>query len=114
MKPAKINGHCDSNSAQCGIAVFANAKTAIHQKFLARMDGARGRKGEPFFKKTVTIGANQVTVPTHYYKVIFDLTPPRKMIGFILPNEESDRPLSPNFSINNGMDVKNLFVLNNW
>ena len=44
-------------------------------------------------KKTVTIGANQVTVPTHYYKVIFDLTPPRKMIGFILPNAGSDRPL---------------------
>ena len=44
-------------------------------------------------KKTVTIGANKVTVPTHYYKVIFDLTPPRKMIGFILPNEGSDRPL---------------------
>ena len=44
-------------------------------------------------KKTVTIGANQVTVPTHYYKVIFDLTPPRKMIGFILPNEGSNRPL---------------------
>ena len=44
-------------------------------------------------KKTVTIGANQVTVPTHYYKVIFDLTPPRKMIGFILPNEGSDRQL---------------------
>ena len=44
-------------------------------------------------KKKVTIGANKVTVPTHYYKVIFDLTPPRKMIGFILPNEGSDRPL---------------------
>ena len=44
-------------------------------------------------KKTVTIGANQVTVPTHYYKVIFDLTPPRKMIGFILPNKGSDEPL---------------------
>ena len=44
-------------------------------------------------KKTVTIGANQVTVPTHYYKVIFDLTPPRKMIGFILPNEGSNEPL---------------------
>jgi endonuclease G len=44
-------------------------------------------------KKTVTIGVNQVTVPTHYYKVIFDLTPPRKMIGFILPNEGSDEPL---------------------
>ena len=45
-------------------------------------------------KKTVTIGANQVTVPTHYYKVIFDLTPPRKMIGFILPNEGSDESLA--------------------
>ena len=40
-------------------------------------------------KKSVTIGGNQVTVPTHYYKGIFDLTPPQKMIGFILPNEGS-------------------------
>ena len=45
-------------------------------------------------EKTVTIGPNQVTVQTHYYKVIFDLTPPRKMIGFILPNEGSDEPLA--------------------
>ena len=42
---------CHCNSAKCGIVDFANAKTAIHQKFLARMDGVRGRKGEPFFKK---------------------------------------------------------------
>ena len=42
---------CHCNSAKCGIVGFANAKTAIHQKFLARMDGVRGRKGEPFFKK---------------------------------------------------------------
>ena len=45
-------------------------------------------------KKSVTIGTNKVTVPTHYYKVIFDLTPPQKMIGFILPNEGSDEPLA--------------------
>jgi endonuclease G len=45
-------------------------------------------------EKTVTIGTNQVTVPTHYYKVIFDLTPPQKMIGFILPNEGSHEPLA--------------------
>lgn len=44
-------------------------------------------------EKTLTIGTNRVTVPTHYYKVIFDLTPPYKMIGFILPNEGSDKPL---------------------
>lgn len=37
-------------------------------------------------EKTLTIGANRVTVPTHFFKVIYDLTQPRKMIGFILPN----------------------------
>ena len=42
---------CLCNSAKCGIVDFANAKTAIHQKFLARMDGSRERKGEPFSKR---------------------------------------------------------------
>ena len=41
----------------------------------------------------LTIGANRVTVPTHYYKVVYDLTPPQKMIAFILPNAGSDQPL---------------------
>jgi len=44
-------------------------------------------------EKTITIGPNQVTVPTHYYKVIYDLTPPQKMIAFILPNAGSSQPL---------------------
>lgn len=44
-------------------------------------------------EKIITIGRNRVTIPTHYYKVICDLTPPRKMIGFLLPNEGSNRPL---------------------
>ncbi len=42
---------------------------------------------------SITIGENRVTVPTHYYKVIYDLTPPCKMIAFIFPNAKSDRPL---------------------
>ena len=29
----------------------------------------------------------------HYYKVIYDRTPPEKMIGFILPNEGSNKRL---------------------
>ena len=41
----------------------------------------------------ITIGPNKVTVPTHYYKVIYDLTPPQKMIAFILPNEGSNKAL---------------------
>lgn len=44
-------------------------------------------------EKTVTIGRNKITVPPRYYKVIYDLTPPRKMIAFLLPAEGSSRPL---------------------
>ena len=41
-----------------------------------------------------TIGKNSVAVPQYYYKVIFDISPPTfKMIGFILKNEGSNRPL---------------------
>ena len=40
------------------------------------------------------IGANQVTVPSAYYKVILDnRTPERKGIAFIIPNEVTDRHL---------------------
>lgn len=41
----------------------------------------------------VTIKPNCVTVPPHYYKVFYELTPPEKMIAFILPNAKSSRTL---------------------
>ncbi|MFZ4456247.1 MAG: DNA/RNA non-specific endonuclease [Bacteroidales bacterium] len=42
-----------------------------------------------------TIGPNGVSVPRYYYKVILDYTKPDlKSIGFVLPNEGSDKPLS--------------------
>ena len=44
-------------------------------------------------KKSLFIGASQVTVPEHYYKVVWDRTPPEKMIGFILPNAGSTKSL---------------------
>ncbi len=41
-----------------------------------------------------TIGKNKVSVPKHYYKVILDYAEPDfKAIGFILPNEGSDKRL---------------------
>lgn len=41
-----------------------------------------------------TIGKNEVAVPKYFYKVILDYTEPEiKSIGFILPNEESNKPL---------------------
>ena len=44
-------------------------------------------------EKTITIGANKVTVPQYYYKVIYDTTPPKKMIVFVLPNKGSSADL---------------------
>lgn len=42
-----------------------------------------------------TIGENQVTVPESFFKVILDLDEPElKAIGFIIPNDKTDRPLS--------------------
>lgn len=43
--------------------------------------------------ETITIGPNKVTVPDAYYKIVWDRTPPEKMIGFVLPNKGSSEPL---------------------
>lgn len=45
-------------------------------------------------EKTITIGINKVTVPGQFYKIVYDVTPPQKMIAFVLPNEASSRPLT--------------------
>lgn len=40
-----------------------------------------------------TIGSRNITVPTEFYKVVFDMTPPRKMIGFVIPNKPTENNL---------------------
>ena len=40
-----------------------------------------------------TIGSNGVKVPGKFYKVIYDETPPQKMIAFVLPNKATNKPL---------------------
>ncbi len=41
-----------------------------------------------------TIGTNQVSIPSEYYKIILDYTEPDvKMIGFIMPNEKCPKDL---------------------
>ena len=44
-------------------------------------------------EKTVTIGASRITVPQCYYKVVYDTTPPEKMIAFVIPNWSSTADL---------------------
>src|SRR5664280_391374 len=41
-----------------------------------------------------SIGIDRVTVPSRFYKVIYDLTGEKKMIAFILPNEKGIKQLS--------------------
>ena len=41
-----------------------------------------------------TIGKNEVIVPSAFYKVVYDETPPKKMIGFIMPNEGSTNSIA--------------------
>ena len=35
-----------------------------------------------------------ISIPVAFYKVVLDLTPPMKMIGFIVPNQTSKRRIA--------------------
>jgi len=40
------------------------------------------------------IGSNKVTVPKYFYKVIYAPSDEKKMIGFIMPNAKTNKPIS--------------------
>lgn len=47
--------------------------------------------GPIFTPPTEVITNTAIPIPTAFYKVVLDLTPPMKMIGFIVPNQTSKR-----------------------
>lgn len=49
--------------------------------------------GPLFNDKPRTIGPNKLPVPEAYYKIIYDVTPPQKMIAFLVPNTRSNQPI---------------------
>jgi endonuclease G len=49
--------------------------------------------GPVFRHNQGTIGANKVTIPGYYYKVILDLTGKMKMIALVLENTADNKPL---------------------
>ena len=55
-------------------------------------DGLYVVTGPVLSNKLGKIGVDEVTIPESYYKVIYDET--NGMIGFVLPNEGSKKPLS--------------------
>ena len=50
--------------------------------------------GPVFDSEMAGIGANNVSVPKRFYKVVYACEGEGKMIGFILPNEKSDQDLT--------------------
>ena len=40
------------------------------------------------------MGKKQIPIPHAFFKVIYDMTPPEKMIGFILPHRSDRKALS--------------------
>jgi endonuclease G, mitochondrial len=48
----------------------------------------------PIFRNNKgTIGANRVTIPGYYYKIVFDLTRKKKMIALVFKNSYEKRPV---------------------
>lgn len=56
--------------------------------------------GTMFYATTAveTMGKKQIPIPHAFFKVIYDMTPPEKMIGFILP-PRSDRKVLSCFAV---------------
>lgn len=73
--------------------VWAKLERAIRR--FAYAEGSVFVVTGPIFTEedNATIGANKVRIPGFYYKVVYDETPPEKMIAFILPNKGSKKAL---------------------
>ncbi len=50
--------------------------------------------GTIFSKNPPAIGINKIPIPSHFYKIIYDVTPPQKMIAFIIPHQNFLQPLT--------------------
>jgi endonuclease G len=62
------------------------------REWALKYDGLYVVTGPVLTNKLGKIGIDEVTVPASYYKVIYDET--NGMIGLVLPNEGSKKPLS--------------------
>lgn len=49
--------------------------------------------GPLFAENPRRIGPNRFPIPEAYYKILYDTTPPQKMIAFLVPNKRSNQPI---------------------
>ena len=54
--------------------------------------------GPIFAEKSITICNGTIPVPLAYFKIVYDATPPEKMIAFIIPNWKTKGNLQ-NFTV---------------
>jgi len=64
------------------------------RKWVLEEDSLYVVSGGVFSDSLGSIGPNKVTVPSYFYKVIYDPTAKEKMIAFILPNKKLEKDLS--------------------
>ena len=78
---------------ECNRIIWKNLENQVRKFALAEQDVyiVTG----PILPKnpSLTIGANRVSIPDAFYKIIYDRTPPQKMLAFIVPNAGSSAPL---------------------
>lgn len=67
---------------------------SLVQKWALREDSLYVVTGPIFDTILQRIGSNGVSVPGHFFKVIFDPTDDPKMIGFIMPNKKIKDPIA--------------------
>lgn len=77
----------------CNRGIWKRLETQV-RKWALKEKEIRIITGPVFSGSTQVAGKAKIPVPVAFYKVIFDLTPPRKMIGFIVPNRSSKRRVS--------------------
>jgi endonuclease G len=73
--------------------IWKSLETLVRE-WAAKEDSIYIVTGDILSNSLGSIGKDRVTVPSRFYKVIYDLTGEKKMIAFILPNEKSIKPLS--------------------
>lgn len=75
----------------CNRGIWADLEAQVRR--WARREGRLMVISGPIFGGDGKIGRG-IPVPRSFYKIVFDLTPPLKMIAFIVPNGSSKKPIS--------------------
>ena len=93
MKHSFLMSNISPQMPGCNRGIWKRLETQV-RRWAVKEGELRIVTGPVFSGAPIVMGRQKIPVPSAYYKVILDLTPPMKMIGFIIPNRKSKQPLS--------------------